>query len=520
MSGDAARTPRDRRPAEPSLLGLVFLATFTVGLNATMMSVALPTVSADLGATATQSTWVLLVYGLVSTALLVPFGHVSDVVDRRLLFLVAVALTAVGGVVVAAAPGPALLIDGRAVQAVGAAVLLTNAAVILAGVFPGVRLGRAMGFYLAGFSTGHVVGPVLAGVVTTVLDWRWLFWLNVPLGAVTLLWGRSALRGLAPTIRPDRLGIDVVGSVSIMVGLGGLLLALSRAPYVGWGDPVVLAELAVAVVAVAPLPWWLRRTPDPAIDPALFDSRDFRIAFLASCVVIWPRLATGALVALYVQGVEGGTPLQAAAVIAPLAVAVTVASLRAGWFLRRWSEEMLAFSTILLTASGAAVLLLSVASRWTTALQVVGVIAVGAGSGLFGAVNSSMLIRLAPPDAVGRTNSVRTLGTNGSYAVGLAMGLTVVTLGLSAPAAKAFFSAGTDLLGPSDVAALMLGYRLFWSLLVALLVVVAAATWRTRPAVPRPGTHLSPPVGDLSTVVPPHRIGRSRDARGREEGSG
>lgn len=469
----------ERRRRELSLLGLVFLSTFAVGLNATMMNVALPSVSADLGATATQSSWTLLVYGLVSTGLLIPFGHVADVVDRRLLFLGAVTLTAVGGVVVAAAPSPWLLVAGRGVQAVGAAILLTNAAVILAGVFPGERLGRALGVYLAGFSTGHVVGPVVAGVVTTVLDWRWLFWLNVPLGLATVLWGRIALRGLAATAGGPRVRIDAVGSLLLFVGLGGLLVGLSRAPYSGWTDPAVLAALGVAVLCLAPLPWWLRRADEPAIDPGLFRSRAFTVAFVSSCVVIWPRLATGALVALYVQGVEGGTPLQAAAVVAPLAIGVTVASLLAGPALRGRSPEGVALATILVTAAGVALLLLSVGSERTTLLQVLGVTAVGAGSGLFGAVNSSMLIGLAPSDAVGRTNAVRTLGTNGSYAVGLAVGLTVVTLGLQAPAAQAFFSADTASLSSADLGALMTGYRVFWAAVLALLTAVAVATWTT-----------------------------------------
>ncbi len=468
-----------RRRGELSLLGLVFLATFTVGLNATMMNVALPSVSADLGATATQSSWTLLVYGLVSTGLLIPFGHLADVLDRRTLFLTAVAFVAAGGVVVAAAPSPWVLVAGRGIQAVGGALLLTNAAVILAGVFPGARLGRAMGVYLAGFSTGHVVGPVVAGVVTTVLDWRWLFWLNVPLGVAALLWARGILRGQPRPSAEGRVRLDVVGSLLLLVGLSGLLLGVSRAPYVGWTEPFVVSALAVAVLCLAPLPWWLRTARDPAIDPDLFRSRAFSVAFLASCIVIVPRLVTGVLVALYVQGVEGGTPLQAAAVVAPLAVAVTVSSLLVGPVLRGRRPESVALATILATAAGAGLLLVSVGSERTTLLQVVGVSVVGAGSGLFGAVNSSMLIRLAPSDKVGRTNAVRTLGTNGSFAVGLALGLTVVTLGLSAPAAQAFFSADTDVLTPSDLSSLLTGYRFFWAAVLVLLMAAAVATWTT-----------------------------------------
>lgn len=478
-SSDGGTAGSVRRRRERSLLGLVFLATFAVGLNATMMNVALPSVAADLGATAAQSSWTLLVYGLVSTGLLIPLGQIADVVDRRLLFLGAVALTTTGGMVVAAAPSAWVLVAGRGIQAVGGAVLLTNAAVILAGVFPGARLGRAMGVYLAGFSTGQVVGPVIAGVVTTVLDWRWLFWLNVPLGAGAMLWARTALRGQP---RPDagaRVRIDVVGSLLLLVGLSALLLGVSRAPYAGWTEPFVVSSLAVAVLCLAPLPWWLRTAREPAIDPDLFRSRAFSVAFLASCIVIVPRLATGALVALYVQGVEGGTPLQAAAVVAPLAVGVTVSSLLAGPALRGRRPESVALTTILVTAVGVVLLLVSVGSERTTMLQVVGVSVVGAGSGLFGAVNSSMLIGLAPADKVGRTNAVRTLGTNGSFAVGLAMGLTVVTLGLSAPAAQAFFAADTDLLTSSDISSLLAGYRLFWAAVLALLVAAAAATWTT-----------------------------------------
>ncbi len=156
-----------------------------------------------------------------------------------------------------------------------------------------------------------------------------------------------------------------------------------------------------------------------------------------------------------------------------------MASLRAGAALRRRSDEKVALATILVTALGIGLLLASVGSSSTTLLQIVGVTLVGAGSGLFGAVNSSMLIRLAPADKVGRTNAVRTLGTNGSYAVGLAVGLSVVTFGLQAPAAQAFFSGSTARLSPADISSLLTGYRLFWSAVLVLLLAVAAATWTT-----------------------------------------
>jgi MFS family permease len=363
------------------------------------------------------------------------------------------------------------------VQAVCAALLLTNAAVLLAEAFPGAGLGRAMGVYLAGFSTGHVVGPLLAGVVTMLLDWRWLFLLNAPLGAAAVVWGVRVLprRPAERAENGDRL--DMLGSLSLGVGLAGLLLALSRVPQRGWADSLVVGGIGGAILATAHLWVHLRRSMSPVLDLELFRDRAFTVAFVTSCIVIWPRLVTGAMVALYVQSVDGGSTLRAAAVVAPLAVAVTAASLATGHAVRRRSDEAVALGAILVAAAGVCCLLGSIGSSIALALQAVGVTLVGLGTGMFGAVNSSMIVRLAPADKVGRTNALRTLGTNGSYAIGLAAGLSVITSGLAPSSAAAFFAARTAALTPNEMAGVLQGYRAFWIVVLILLLTAAVGTW-------------------------------------------
>ena len=464
---------------ERSLLGLVFLATVMIGLNATMMNVALPGVADDLDATAGQSGWILLVYLLLSTGLLVPLGHVADVVDRRRLFLVGLVLFASSAVGIGVAPTASWVIVLRGSQAVGASILLASAAVIVAAVFPGVRLGRAMGVYLAGFSTGQVAGPLVGGVITTLLGWRWLFWVNVPLGLTAVLWGWRALRAVpSPRDRPP-LRVDAVGSVALLTGLGCLLMALSRVPYLGWADPFVVANLVATAVVLLPLPWWFRRTADPAIDTTLFRDREFTVAVLSSCALIVPRLVTGVLMALYVQGVRGGSALGAAVLVAPLAVAVTVSSLLAGVLTRGRPDRSVALGAIAVTALGSAVLVAAMSPGSGVPLQLVGIVLVGLGTGVFGAVNSSMIMRFATSARAGRTNGVRMLATNASFAVGTAVALSIVTAGLSGSSAQAFFAGRTELLTPSDLTSLVAGYRVAFAVIVATVLAAGWATWTT-----------------------------------------
>ncbi|MFM6852352.1 MAG: MFS transporter, partial [Terrabacter sp.] len=192
-------------------LVVVFAGTILIGLNATMLSVALPTVVGDLGASPAQGTWMLLAYLVVAGAGLVLSGQLADCLDLAAVFRTGLAAFGLASLALLGTTDAALFIAARAVQGAGSALMLSTAAAIVSVSHPPERRRSAMGVYLAGFAIAQVSGPLVGGLVTSVLGWRWLFVVGLVIAAADLVLGRRALSRL-PTRPFTGLRVDVAGN--------------------------------------------------------------------------------------------------------------------------------------------------------------------------------------------------------------------------------------------------------------------------------------------------------------------
>ncbi|SEB58715.1 MFS transporter [Streptomyces melanosporofaciens] len=448
----------DRRKAW-GLLVLVLIATVMLSLNTTTLNIALPVVVDHFNASSTESSWILLSYLLANTSLLVALGQIADRIDRRTMFLAGLAAFTISSLLLGLAPDIQVLIGLRVLQATGAAALLCNAAAIIATVFPPAELARAMGIYMSGFAVAQIAGPSLGGIVATSLGWRWLFWINVPVGLVGLVWGRRSLRHLPA--RPRSTGrFDLFGHSVIFVGLGAFLATVSVAGDLGWRSPAVMVGI-VAPTALLPLFVVMRRrSPNPAIDPVLFRDRLFSTSMAAGFFSMMPRLALTTVVGLYYQGVEGDSPLVASVGTLPVAVAYTVGSLVSDWCTRLLDERVVALIVSVATAAGVAVLYLAFSIEHASALIPVALSILGLSHGVFLPINSTLIVKSAPASHIGSVNGMRIMfGTTG-IAIATAMALTLVGSGLAATASAAFFAGDTSTLTAVDLERILKGYRL------------------------------------------------------------
>ncbi|MGK5113218.1 MULTISPECIES: MFS transporter [unclassified Geodermatophilus] len=506
--GHGRETAGVPRPAW-GVLAVVFVATILMSLSGTMLTIALPAVVDDLDAGSVQATWILLGYMLVNTSLLIVMGQVADSVDRRRMFLAGLALYTAASLGLGSAPTAEVFLALRAVQGVAAAALLCNAVTILAAVFPRQLLNRAMGVYLAGFSVAQVAGPALGGLVTTWFGWRWLFWATVPIGLLALAGGWRLLRTVPPG--PRRAGrVDVGGNTVVLVGLAALLLGLSSASREGWGDPVVVGGIAVFAVLFPVFLLVERRAARPAIDLALFRVRSFSLSLAAGFLLAMPRMSVVAVVGLYFQGVRGASPLAAALAVTPLAVGLTVGALVADG-LTRWVEErrlVVGSAAVCVAGMGGLVWAVGAGGRTVPVLVCMGVI--GLGNGVLHPLNSSMLLRSAPPERAGGVNAIRVMAQSGGMTLSTAVALTVVVGGVPAATADLFFAGRGGALGATQVAALTSGYVAALGVLTGILalgLVVAAVQLRT----PGPATGQAPdPVArPAGAALVPSPAGRS-----------
>jgi EmrB/QacA subfamily drug resistance transporter len=303
------------------------LGSTIVFLDSTVVNVALPAIQEDLDTGLAGQQWVVEAYMLTLVSLLLVGGSLGDLYGRRRLFSIGLAGFGVTSVLCAIAPTDELLIAGRALQGIAGALLVPGSLAILAATFNGEARGRAIGLWTAWSGISTLAGPAGGGLLVEV-DWRWIFWVNVPLIAVTLLLTHRFVRESSdPEACP---GIDGVGIGLSALGLGGPVFALIEQPTYGWGDPLVAIPLLGGVVSFAAFLWWERRARAPMLSLDLFRIRNFAMINLATLCVYGGLIGASFFLTLYLQQVVGYSPFEAGLATTPVTIVMFLLSGRFG----------------------------------------------------------------------------------------------------------------------------------------------------------------------------------------------
>jgi EmrB/QacA subfamily drug resistance transporter len=455
-------------------LGLVL-----IGINASTLNVALPAVVRHFKADAFSSSWILLSYLLINTATLVFFGRVADLLGRREVYLAGFALFTMCSLLAGMSPAVGFLIAMRALQALGAAMILANGTVIITDAFPPDRLSQGMGVYIGTLSVAQLAGPTLGGLIAEAAGWQWVFWVNVPAGVIALAWGWTTLRRVPA--RP-RTPVDATGNLIVFAALSAILIALSEAGSRGLSSPVVITGGLIFVVLVPVLVIVERRTSHPVLDLRLFSDRMLTFANLASFCTALSRSALVLLVALYFQAARGMDAFTAALGVLPVPIGMAFASPIAGALGRRISPYALSVGGCLLNFAGLLSLLLSTGRATPYWIIGTGLFLAGSGNGTFLTGNTTQVMSALPPGSLGVVNGFRLMIMNLGIVLSVATTLSVLTSDLS-PLLRNLVYAGTlSRLSPMAVEQLMSGFQRTYLVLatVALAGVVTAACARSR----------------------------------------
>jgi EmrB/QacA subfamily drug resistance transporter len=404
-------------------LSCTSLGMLLATLNSGTLIIALPDLERALGTSLLQLVWVILVYMIASTVLLLTAGRLSDLFGRKSAFVGGFVVFSLASLGAGFAGGPTSLILWRILQGVGGAFLFANASALVTDAFPRQELGLAMGTNVMIAAVGLVLGPVLGGALVAI-SWHWVFWFNVPLGLAGSLWAWLVLHETSH--RDEERGLDLPGSLVFLVGLTGLVLALSRGGLSGWSDPLVLAGFAAAAVLLPLFVAIERRGRAPMLDLGLFRDRMFAAAAAASFLNGLARFALTFVFVFYFQGPQGASPLKAGLELAPLALGMLVASPIAGRVADRRGSRLLASLGMLITAAGLALMttLQAHSPYWQSALWLT---LVGVGSGVFNSPNTAAMMAIVPPHRRGIAGAARMLLTNAGAVLSIAFVLAVVT---------------------------------------------------------------------------------------------
>lgn len=424
---DAGPLSRRRKAV---ILASLCLSLLIVSMDATIVNVAIPSIRADLSATPTQMQWVIDVYTLVLASLLLLSGATADRFGRRRTFQAGLSIFALGSLLCSLAPDIETLIAARFLQAIGGSMLNPVAMSLITQVFTGrVERARAIGLWGGVVGISMALGPIVGGALIEYVDWRAVFWINLPICAVAILLAAIFVPESKSMYMQD---VDPVGQVLGVAFLFGMVFFLIEGPAQGWNAPDVVAVGAIAALAfVAFLRYESRRT-DPFIDLRFFRSVPFSSATIMAVAAFAAWGAFLFMMSLYLQGQRGFSAMQTGLIYLPLAVGALVFAPLSGRLVGRYgSRPSLLIAGTLMTA---APLMLTGLSADTEVWQLLSVFAVfGVGFSMVNAPITNAAVSGMPTDRAGAASAIASASRQVGVSVGVALCGSVAGAALADP---------------------------------------------------------------------------------------
>lgn len=400
------------------ILAICCTSLFVVGLDTTIVNVALPAIGEGFGVGTVGLEWIVNAYTLVLASLLISSGALADRFGRRRIFQIGLVVFGVASIVCALAPSVGVLIAARIAQGVGGSMLSPVALAIVVNVMTDPKeRAKAIGVWAAVFGLSMAAGPIVGGVLIESFGWRSVFWINVPVIAVVLVL-TAVFVPQSRAEQPRRL--DLPGQVLLMVVVGGSVALLIEGPRIGWLASGAIAGYVAVAAALAAFVRVESRKSEPLMDPSLFRHRPFTGAVLGAIVVFVALNATLLLGTFYLQQAREMTPAAAGAMTLPMAVAATICAPLSGILVGRFGARLPLLIAGSFTALGG-LCLVSLDNSTGTATLLIAYLFLGIGFGFSNAPITNTAVNGLPRSQAGLAGGITSSARQFGAALGVAL---------------------------------------------------------------------------------------------------
>ncbi|MEJ2252284.1 MAG: MFS transporter [Candidatus Lokiarchaeota archaeon] len=406
-------------------------------MTGTALIIALPDIAEGLNSSMLIIIWVLMSYMLVTTVLVPSIGRVADILGRKRLFVWGSIIFSVSSLFAGISQTGIELLIARIIQSIGGSLMMANSTAIVTDAFPKKELGMALGINGMVLSVAFAFGPILGGFLVVTMGWRWIFFINVPFGAFTVIWSLLQIRDIAPIPKGQRF--DWSGAITFTAGVFFLLLGLTEGAIGAWNSPLVIGSFIIAIILI---PLFIRiesKKKQPMLDLRLFKTRVQAFAYSSNLMNGIARGALMFLLIFFLLGIDGMTPFAASLYLIPFAMAMMITSPISGRLSDKYGSRVLSSLGLLITAIG----LLGFAIFIRVSMSLGEIIfwgsVIGFGSGMFNSPNTNTIMAMVPPERRGIAGSTRTMMNNSGSVISIAMAFVILASGLTPAAMQALF---------------------------------------------------------------------------------
>ncbi len=432
-----------------AVLAILAVGVFMATLDTSIVNISLPTIARYFGVPLNGAVeWVIIAYLVVIAGVLLTTGRLADMIGRKPIWVAGLIIFTAGSAICGASLSLGMLIAARALQGLGGAFIMAISPAMLTSAFPAHERGRALGMNAVIVALGVSVGPTLGGIITEHFTWRWIFYVNVPLGIIGVI---ATLRILTERMHRGRGRFDPLGALLLAIGLVALTMGLSFGQEWEWNSPLFIGTLVVSILALTAMVIVELRVPNPVIDFSLLKRRVFLSANVSLVLSFLALFAVSFMLPFYLEELRGFSTEEAGLLLTPLPLTIAVLAPLSGSLADRIGSRWLAAGGLAIACLGLVLIsqLNAQSSLWDIIWRLV---VTGVGQATFQSPNNSALMGAAPRDRQGSASGFLATGRVVGQSVSVAIAGAIFASFGGAAAGRALVS--NHALSPAQISAL------------------------------------------------------------------